>query len=71
MSASKIHGCIDINASIHIEVTPEQLHTLRRSTARSKRVLLVIDSDAIAISNHHSEAWLQARQLACANWTEK
>jgi len=60
-----------MNTVIHIEVNSEQLKALRRSTARSKRVLLVVDAAALAISNHHSEAWLKARQLACMNWTEK
>jgi len=54
--------------SIHIEITDTQLKALRCATKRNRRILLVVDADAVAISDWHSEAWLKARATACSQW---
>jgi len=54
--------------TIHIETTTAQLHQLQRTARTHRRLILIIDADAIAVSEHHSEAWLAARKLACATW---
>jgi len=59
-----------MKTAIHIEITSEQLDELRRTARHNRRVLLIVDANAVAVSNHHSEAWLKARQLACIRCTD-
>ena len=57
-----------MNTAIHIDISDEQLQALRHATRKHRRIILIIDADAVAVSDHHSEAWLTARKLATATW---
>lgn len=54
--------------TIHIEVNTKQLKQLQHATNKHRRIILIIDADAVAVGSGHSEAWLTARKLATATW---
>jgi len=57
--------------TIHIEVSEKQLQALRNATTKNHRCIIIIDANPIAVSNYHSDAWMEARKIACSPWFDR